>query len=188
MAVPFRTERLEKAVYFTNQHWMTCDDEMVYHSVGMTPDFYNTWCAENATISIDKDVKYYGTGSLKVDYTNSEFSILPVLKINDNTFRDVSCDFSNFKALTLFVKTINDIVKLNAVVFKIDNCFVNAQFVTEKTESHWIRVRIILDKLYNSDGSEFLGKLEISSMVFNFISLTKNGTIYLDDFSFSTEK
>ena len=43
-------------------------------------------------------------------------------------------------------------------------------------------------KLYNSDGYEFFGKLEISSLTLNFISLVENGTINLDDFSFSTEK
>lgn len=188
MAAPFRTERLNNAEYFTNQHWMTCDDEKVYHSVEMTPDLYDTWKATNASITIDKTIKYSGTGSLKINYTNNEFSVSPNIKYGDTSFRDVSCDYSNFKLLSFFVKTIDDSVTLNSVRFEIDSNFVTAQFNIKQSDKEWKQITVELDKLYNYDGSEYFGKLEVASIKFEFISAVENGTVYIDDFSFSTKK
>lgn len=185
MVAPFRTRRLENAIHFTNQHWMTCDDEKVYHSVEMTPDLYDTWNSTNASIVIDKTIKHSGTGALKIHYTNREFSVSPVIKAGDEHFRDVSCDYSNFKALTFWIQNVNGGARLKDVTFEVDNNFVTAQPNIEQSEKEWQQVNVELDRLYNLDGSGFLKKLEVSAIKFNFVSEVANGTAYIDDFSFS---
>ena len=120
MVAPFRTKIIQEAVYFTNQHWMTCDDLEVYHALEMAPDLYNTWESTNALISIDKNIKYSGTGSLKIDYTNTEFSVYPVINTNAKPFRDVSLDYSMFKGLTFYIKSDNKTL-LKSLIFKFDN-------------------------------------------------------------------
>ena len=184
MVAPFRTERLENALHFTNQHWMTCDDEKVYHAVEMTPDWYDTWAGENACLAIDKTTKHSGAGSLKIQYTNREFSALPVIKAGKNSFRDVSCDYSPFKALTFFIKAEDGRAALKTVIFEVDNTIVFAPFSIEQSEE-WQKITVALDKLYTLDGTAFSGKLVTSSIKFTFSSDQEQGTVYVDDFSFS---
>ncbi|MBO7217731.1 MAG: hypothetical protein J6V50_03425, partial [Clostridia bacterium] len=187
MSAPFKTGRLNNAKHFTNQHWMTCDTDKVYHSVEMTPDLYDTWNSTNALITIDQTVKHSGTASLKIDYTNSKFSVSPVINVAGNSFRDVSCNYSDFKVLTFYIKKINVGAMINAATFEVDCSIVAADFKIENTNEEWKKVTVYLDKLYNPDGTEYFGKLNVSSIKFCFLSEMENGTVYIDDFSFSVQ-
>lgn len=196
MAAPFRTQRLENAVYFTNQHWMNCDDNKVYHAVEITPDMYNTWASYGADVSVDNSMKYSGTGALKIDYTNNQFSISPIIRGTDRTFRDVSCDYSNFKTLTFRVKSDSENVTLNSIRFEIGNgVFVTPQLNMEHTDyevcginGEWKLITVKLDKLFNMDGFRYYGGLGVNSISIEFSSSCSNGTVYVDDFSFSTDE
>ena len=75
-AVPYRSNR-NMTGYFCSNDWMYCEDTSVFINIGASGQEEPTWMAGVAsqtlsTLTVDNNVKYEGTGSLKISYTTSK--------------------------------------------------------------------------------------------------------------------
>lgn len=208
---PFVTKKIPLAKYTQDKYWTTCDFDSVWREIE-EPDYFPAFKAKNPTTSLalDQDIKYSGSGSLKVSYkkTNSQgrFAFGPNLlqdPAKGQPFPTLNTDYSVYS--TTGFKVLNDTgreIELEEVRFySSPNNWFSPLLCGGKTSSalipsdgQWHTLTLDLNRLQNYKvGSGPVGSAALLAKVIDIDlhfadkggQIGDEGSIYIDDFSFT---
>lgn len=200
----FVTKQIDNAVYWADKTWADCELEKAWH---LLPDphsaEFDTWKAEGAEVSINKTSAYSGENGLKIDATDSSFTVKPVqlYKINGKLkpFLDTDTDWSSYGKISFYVRNNgNTDIVLDAFRIYVDAYSWYSPAVEGTKDSsyvipadgEWHKVTFDLDSLYLS-GNEcgFTYANEKLDYVFKFqLEFTgENADISIDEFNFAPD-
>ena len=200
----FVTKQIDNAVYWSDKVWADCELKKAWH---LLPDphsaEFDTWKAEGAEVSINKTSAYSGENGLKIDATDSSFTVKPVqlYKINGKLkpFLDTDTDWSSYGKISFYVRNNGSSdITLDALKIYVDaySWYSPAVEATKDSsyvipaDGEWHKVTFDLDSLYLS-GNEcgFTYANEKLDYVFKFqLEFTgENADISIDEFNFAPD-
>ena len=200
----FVTKQIDNAVYWSDKVWADCELEKAWH---LLPDphsaEFDTWKAEGAEVSINKTSAYSGENGLKIDATDSSFTVKPVQLYKTNgklkPFLDTDTDWSSYGKISFYVRNNgNTDIALDAFRIYVDayswyspavEGTKDRSFVIP-ADDEWHKVTFDLDSLYLS-GNEcgFTYANEKLDYVFKFqLEFSgENADISIDEFNFAPD-
>ena len=200
----FVTKQIDNAVYWSDKVWADCELEKAWH---LLPDphsaEFDTWKAEGAEVSINKTSAYSGENGLKIDATDSSFTVKPVQLYKTNgklkPFLDTDTNWSSYGKFSFYVRNNGSSdITLNALKIYVDAYSWYSPAVEGTKDSsfvipaddEWHKVTFDLDSLYLS-GNEcgFTYANEKLDYVFKFqLEFSgENADISIDEFNFAPD-
>lgn len=106
---PFVTDPAYSAQYWVEKPWADCETDTVWHTHDDTfSAYYNTWTAENASVSFTDSSAYSGTNGMNIKATDTAFSVSPLRTFEDSNkevvFRDCETQFDNYGTVSFYVR------------------------------------------------------------------------------------
>ncbi len=189
----FITKRLDGARYTQDRYWTTCDIAELWHPF-TDPKFLPAFKVNsgNAEAAIDFGVKKSGSGSLKVDYKNSEtVSISPVLKEDGKSLPSISKQYNEYDSVTISVMNTSDKpLKFEGFRFYLNSklwASPAADIASIPSDGEWHTIKLDLNKLKCNIGFS-LGRymlVNVEDIELVFSGGAAPGTFYIDEIDFS---
>ncbi len=106
---PFVTDKTVGTHYFIDKIWADCDSAKIWHTENDEfANFYDSWSAENAEISVSTENAFGGTGGLGVKSQSESFSVSPVLTCKKNRkterFFDADTYYGGYGRVSFYVR------------------------------------------------------------------------------------
>ncbi len=106
---PFVTDKSVGTHYFIDKIWADCDSAKIWHTENDEfANFYDSWSAENAEISVGAENAFSGAGGLGIKSQTENFSVSPVLtyKKNEKTesFFDTDTYYGGYGKVSFYVR------------------------------------------------------------------------------------
>ncbi len=195
-AVPFRSNR-NMTGYFCSNDWMYCESTTVYINEGLVGYDRPTWqggvaSPTLANVAVDNNVRYEGTGSIRVSYNTSTpttagatlFYGYYLMPFPAQTFKTISVAIKNPDArdknfsILLGTQTEVELWKLPLS----DTNSVKTYTATAKANSDFTVYTFALEDLVglNTNATAPLANLNRMELMFED---SANGTVYIDGFS-----
>ncbi len=203
----FITDDSYNSQFWLDKRWAYCNDEKIFHMHGeKSSGYYDAWQADNAEISINENSTYKGDFGLHITSSNNEFSVSPLLTIEEANekgktktvnYFDVDTNYSNYATISVKIRNNSDEdITLKALkLFK--NKFIwfapevtdsdNCDYII-KNDGEWHTVTFNLNKLHifgKSFGFSLESKHleEIINLSFEFSAISE-ADLSFDDVTF----
>lgn len=185
-AVPFITTADTEITRAENNSWYAVDDATLTHIEGLKFGYYDSWTAEGASAQIVSDVKDYGDGSLKLEYTgeNESFYASPTLLGKDGVkFSDINYNYSFYDRIDFKVKNTGGDINFKQLAILSNDVWYYAE-INEvlSADSGWVNLSADLNSLKDEDGNVYNPNVlsSVSEIRFVFDGVTSAGTAYID--------
>ena len=203
----FITDASYNTQFWLDKRWAYCNDEKIFHMHGeKNSGYFDAWVSDNAEAIIDKDSAYKGDCGLHITSNDTEFSVSPLLMIEETNekgktktvnYFDVDTNYSNYTTISVKVRNNGDkditldalkLIKNKLIWFApevadSDNC----NYVI-KNDGEWHTVTFNLNELHlfgKSFGFTFKSKnlKEVINLSFEFSS-NGDADLSFDDVTF----
>ncbi len=106
---PFVTDKSIGTHYYIDKIWADCDNAKIWHTENDEfANFYDSWSAENAEISVDAENAFSGAGGLGIKSQTESFSVSPVLTYKKNgeteSFFDTDAYYGGYGKVSFYVR------------------------------------------------------------------------------------
>ena len=195
-AIPYRSDR-NMTGYFCSNDWMYCEDTSVYINIGASGKEEPTWQAGVAsqtlsTLTVDNNVRYEGTGSLKVSYKTSAatttgatlFYGYYLMPFPAQTYKTISVAIKNpdarDKKVSLLFGTQTGVNLWKAPLSDTEST--KTYSATLKANSDFTIYTFALDNLVGLNTTDACNLATCNRMEI-MVEDSKSGTVYIDGFS-----